>query len=141
MSTVHSEDMDFVLEAAKRLEETGAGEIEYRVRNKQGEYRWVSNHLSVIKDSAGRPLFRDGMVRDITERKKAEAALKESEARANALIKYAPTGIYEIDYRISRIISVNEAMSSMSGYTREEFLSIIRGNSWMTTARTALPKG
>jgi PAS domain S-box-containing protein len=62
--------------------------------------------------------------RDITERKKMEDALKESEAKANALIKYAPTAIYELDYRIPRIISVNEAVSSMSGYTREELLSM-----------------
>jgi PAS domain S-box-containing protein len=62
--------------------------------------------------------------RDITERKKMEDALKDSEAKANALIKYAPTAIYELDYRIPRIISVNEAVSSMSGYTREELLSM-----------------
>jgi PAS domain S-box-containing protein len=62
--------------------------------------------------------------RDITERKKIEDALKESEAKANALIKYAPTAIYELDYRIPRITSVNEAVSSMSGYTREELLSM-----------------
>ncbi|MGB8828459.1 MAG: PAS domain S-box protein [Dehalococcoidales bacterium] len=62
--------------------------------------------------------------RDITERKKMEDALKESEAKANALIKYAPTAIYELDYRIPRITNVNEAVSNMSGYTREELLSM-----------------
>ena len=62
--------------------------------------------------------------RDITERKKMEDALKDNEAKANALIKYAPTAIYELDYRIPRIISVNDAISIMSGYAREELLSM-----------------
>jgi PAS domain S-box-containing protein len=61
--------------------------------------------------------------RDITERKKAEAALKVSEKKANALIKYAPTGIYEIDYRFPKFKTVNDAMCKILGVTREELLA------------------
>ncbi|APV43601.1 PAS domain S-box-containing protein [Dehalogenimonas formicexedens] len=61
---------------------------------------------------------------EIHDRKKAEIALKESEAKAQALIKYAPTGIYEIDFNGPRFISVNEAMSEVSGYTKEELFDI-----------------
>ncbi len=61
---------------------------------------------------------------DITERKKAEDALRVSEDKANALIKYAPTGIYEIDYRVPKFKSVNDAMCKILGYTREELLAI-----------------
>jgi PAS domain S-box-containing protein len=49
---------------------------------------------------------------DITERKKAEEALIASEQKANDLIKYAPSGIYELDYRIP------------PGYTREELFAM-----------------
>jgi two-component system cell cycle sensor histidine kinase/response regulator CckA len=62
--------------------------------------------------------------RDITSRKQAEEALRESEAKANALIKYAPTGIYEIDFRGPSFISVNDVMCQILGYTREELFSI-----------------
>jgi PAS domain S-box-containing protein len=62
--------------------------------------------------------------RDITERKKVEDALEESEAKANALIKYAPTGIYEIDYRKQLFVSINDAMSSLSGYSKEELFTL-----------------
>jgi PAS domain S-box-containing protein len=58
--------------------------------------------------------------RDVTDGKKAEQALRGSEAKANALIKYAPTGIYEIDYRGPRFISVNDAMCRILGYSRDE---------------------
>ena len=62
--------------------------------------------------------------RDITERKKIENALKESEANANALIKYAPTGIYELDYRTQRFLNINDAMSALTGYTKEELFAL-----------------
>ena len=62
--------------------------------------------------------------RDITERQNIENALRVSEAKANALIKYAPTGIYELDYRTQRFISINDAMSSLTGYTKEELFAI-----------------
>jgi PAS domain S-box-containing protein len=61
---------------------------------------------------------------DITEQRKAEEALKESEAKANALIKYAPTGIYEIDFSTGSFLNVNDAMSTLTGYTREELLAL-----------------
>ena len=61
---------------------------------------------------------------DITERKKGEEALRVSEEKANALIKYAPTGIYEIDYRVPKFKSVNDAMCLILGYTREELLAM-----------------
>ncbi|MRR16253.1 MAG: PAS domain S-box protein [Deltaproteobacteria bacterium] len=61
---------------------------------------------------------------DVTERKKVEQALIESEAKANALIKYAPTGIYEVDLAGSRFLSVNDSLCQVLGYTREELFAI-----------------
>jgi len=51
-------------------------------------------------------------------------ALRESEAKANAMIRYAPTGICEIDYRGPKFISVNDAMCQILGYSREELISM-----------------
>jgi len=61
---------------------------------------------------------------DITDLKKAEEALRLSEEKANALVKYAPTGIYEIDYRNPKFKNVNDAMCKILGYTREELLAM-----------------
>jgi PAS domain S-box-containing protein len=61
---------------------------------------------------------------DITEQRKTEEALKESESKANALIKYAPTGIYEIDFNTGKFVSVNDVMSALTGYTREELFAL-----------------
>ena len=54
---------------------------------------------------------------DITERKKAEEALRVGEEKYRHLLQYAPTAIYEIDYNGPRFRSVNDAMCEMTGYS------------------------
>ena len=62
------------------------------------------------------------VARDITERKKFENALRESEEKYRQLIQYAPAGIFEIDMRTRKFITVNEVMCKYLGYSREELL-------------------
>ncbi len=94
MAIIHPEDVAAVVTEMQRLEETGTGEAEYRLRNTQGEYRWVSNHMSVMKDSADRLLYRCGNVRDITDRKQAEEALRVREATLNGILDAAQETIW-----------------------------------------------
>ena len=61
---------------------------------------------------------------DITERKKAEEALRVGEEKYRHLLQYAPTAIYEIDYKGPRFRSVNDAMCEMTGYSRQELLAM-----------------
>ncbi len=75
---IHPDDLPAMQTMVARLEDTGCGELEYRQRAKNGDYHWISNRMSLIKDSAGLPLYRDGNIRDITERKLAEAALQKA---------------------------------------------------------------
>ncbi len=79
LAMIHPDDLQAMRDFVARLEETGEGELVYRQRTRSGEYRWMSNRASLIRDQAGRPLYRNGNIRDITERKQAEDALRESE--------------------------------------------------------------
>ena len=58
------------------------------------------------------------------ELRDAYEALYKSEEKSKHLIKYAPTGIYEIDFTIPKFTSVNDAMCKILGYTREELLAL-----------------
>ena len=78
-----------------------------------------------LRDMQGNITAAIVVFEDITERKKAEDALNASEKKANDLIKYAPSGIYELDYRIPpKFRSVNDSMCQILDYTREELLAI-----------------
>ncbi len=61
---------------------------------------------------------------EITKHKQAEMALKESEERYRHLVKYAPAGIYEVDFVNKRLKSVNDAMCQILGYSEEELLAM-----------------
>ena len=73
---VNPDDQAAVQEAVRHVSESGSGQIDFRWRNKTGEYRWISANLAVTRDAAGRPLYRDGVLRDITGRKKAEEEIR-----------------------------------------------------------------
>jgi len=57
-------------------------------------------------------------------RRIAEKELEESEKKYRELIKYAPSGIYEVDFRTQKFTSVNDSMCLLTGYTREELLTM-----------------
>ncbi|MEN6464639.1 MAG: PAS domain S-box protein [Syntrophaceae bacterium] len=74
LALIHPDDMAEMKAKLASLEVSGKEEAEGRYF-KMGEYRWFSNRMFLIRDSSGRPLYRDGTIRDITRRKRAEANL------------------------------------------------------------------
>ena len=80
LERVHPDDLPRVLAEFPRLFELGHHSCEYRFRHKDGTYRWVSDELRLSRDEAGEPLEVVGSWSDITERKRAEAALRERTA-------------------------------------------------------------
>jgi len=84
VALVHPDERAALLEQFKRAEPGSQIEVEYRMRGKDGNYRWVSNLLSVHCGTGGTPLYREGTLRDITEKKTAEQALLRSATLASA---------------------------------------------------------
>jgi PAS domain S-box-containing protein len=91
MSTVeivermHPDEHDMVQAAIVKIQEEGQGKLEYRFKGKDGEYHWLSDYSNIIYSSEGLPLYRAGIVRDITEKKQYEQDLEASERRIRAL--------------------------------------------------------
>ena len=60
---LHPDDVPAMRAALARLEQDGHVEAEYRQRTKSGDYRWISNRMSLTRDAAGGPVYRDGNIR------------------------------------------------------------------------------
>ena len=106
----------------------------HRVVLPDGRIRWTDWTQTGIFDDKGVLLEYQAVGRDVTERKQAEQALIEAEHRYREFIRLAPAGIYEIDFRTRRYVSVNDSMCEMLGYSREELLAMdpldINGCGW-----------
>ncbi|SFI21639.1 PAS domain S-box-containing protein/diguanylate cyclase (GGDEF) domain-containing protein [Tindallia magadiensis] len=68
---------------------------QYRIITKTGEVRWIDDLTRVIRDRDRKILEYQGILLDITDRKKAEEALRESEARLKSIIAVSNTGAWE----------------------------------------------
>jgi PAS domain S-box-containing protein len=69
-------------------------EFDWQIIRKDGSERYVEASVSVLKDTEGEPMGFRGIVRDITERKEAEEALRESKEKYRLLVDYAHDGIF-----------------------------------------------
>ncbi|WP_052959029.1 PAS domain-containing protein [Methanoculleus sediminis] len=76
MDRIHPDDRPPVETKLNAAAASGKGFLVYRFLTKAGEYRWLEDHFTVTLDPGGRPLFRSGIIRDITERRRAEEAIR-----------------------------------------------------------------
>ena len=88
----HPDDRDRVLHDFNAALSSGADyiEAEYRIIRPDGELRWIVGRGRVIRDAAGTPVRHSGIDVDITGRKLAEAALRDSEAAVSPRVRTKP---------------------------------------------------
>jgi PAS domain S-box-containing protein len=93
---IHPDDREPVLSALRRTLEQGDDrhQIEYRIVRPDGTLCWVEGRGHLVRDAEGRPARMVGVCLDVTERKNAEHALRESEARFRELADTAPVLIW-----------------------------------------------
>src|ERR687896_370874 len=81
---------------------------------------WVLQEAMLVRDPEGRPLFWQGILMDVTERKHQEDALRQSEALYRTVVEQAEENIFLVDAKSRRVLEANDALLRSLGYTHDE---------------------
>ena len=96
---IHPEDRQIMMRATAEAERGGPRyNVEYRVARPNGEVRIVHSQGDVRRDESGRPQRIFGIIQDITDRKRAEAEVRESERRYRYIFQSTGVSIWEQDF-------------------------------------------
>jgi PAS domain S-box-containing protein len=112
-------------ERAEELRRRGVVEQrDLKLRRRDGTVVWGIAVMSPIFDDGGRYEGALMMITDITERKRAEEALREAELRYRSLFEQSPDGVLVLDPETMKPREFNEAAARQLGYTPEEFAGL-----------------
>src|SRR6185437_5278564 len=122
---VHEEDIAGVLGAFKHALENPDDIITHEFRCRRQDRTWT--HLEVVGQNRLMDPEIAGVVlntRDISDRKRAEAELRQGEKQYRMIFEGSPTPMWVMDVETLQILEVNEAAVQHYGYSREEFLAM-----------------
>jgi len=96
---------------------------ETALRTRDGRWMEVNTSLSLLRDASGAIVGTLAIYKDITEHKRAEEALRESEEQYRTLFEGCKDAIV-INTPEGKVVDVNQAMVDLFGYTRDEFMEM-----------------
>ena len=120
---IHPADLKRASRALREGFKRGKGNLELRLRHKNGTYRWIEISGSVYRDKKEK---KKALLigRDVSDKKKAEKELRESEEKYRYLFDNAQVGLYWSGISEGKILECNETFAKLFGYdTREECLA------------------
>ncbi len=120
---LHADDREMVMRRIQDcLDGKGQYVSEHRLRHSNGAYLWVLDKGDVAeRDHEGKPLRMVGSFVDMSDRKKAEDAIRASEERYRLLVESGLLVAWEMDIKTWRFTYINAHAEKMSGYPREEW--------------------
>lgn len=122
-------------------------QLEFRLRHKQGHWVDVLTRGQTVRDASGRLVRLIGTQQDLSERKRAEQAVRESEDKLRNLFDLSPLGIV-LSTMDGKLVQFNEAYRVLTGYTAEALLRMsywdftpteymsAEGERWKSVAQT-----
>ena len=125
---IHPDDRARAEASTARAMREGTSRIEYRLRHRDGTYRWVDDTKRLVRDASGQPAELVGATTDINERRHFQDQLKESERRFQSMLSNLEMVAVTLDTDGS-ITYCNDHLLRLTGWTREELI----GRDWFAT--------
>ncbi|MDP6546102.1 MAG: PAS domain S-box protein [Phycisphaerae bacterium] len=97
---------------------------EYRIEHKDGGTKWVYDNVRISYKENGEVDHFEGVIIDITDRKQAEQALRESEERYRQVVSTTTDAVMVFDVETREFVEINESCTTLYGYSRDEFLEM-----------------
>jgi diguanylate cyclase (GGDEF)-like protein/PAS domain S-box-containing protein len=97
--------------------------FDWEIYRRDGGKACVEASISLRKDASGKPVGFRGILRDITERKRTEELLRQSEEKYRTIIENIQDGYFEVDLA-GNFTFVNDVVSKRLGYSREELIGM-----------------
>jgi two-component system cell cycle sensor histidine kinase/response regulator CckA len=117
------DEPDAFEEIRQILRGTRSARLEVSGRRKDGSRVWTEWQVVPVADDAGRYTHRVAVLRDTTERRRSEQAVRESEARFRGLFEHAADAIFLLESG-GRIVDANRQACESVGYTRGELTAL-----------------
>lgn len=118
---VHPDDLEEIISKLNRQIQNGSNNFyqEFRALTSSGEVRWLASSVWIGRDEDGVVTNVEGVALDITDRKKMEMALAESEQRFREMADALPQPIFECDLQ-GNVTFANQTAFTLYGYERED---------------------
>lgn len=123
-NNIHPEDVPGVSAAITILFECGHISMEYRFRRKDGDYVWIQDELILGRDDHDTPREIVGFLINISKRKRAEEALRQSEIQYRSLVENTLDGYVIYKFPAGKFLFLNQRMCQLYGCSRSEGLRL-----------------
>jgi PAS domain S-box-containing protein len=121
----HPDDRRSDLDPFKRpvWDQSDTHQTEVRLLHKDGHVLWAFRSVSMVRDDSGQALFALFQIQDISQRRQAERALRESEERFRAMFERSGSGMALVDVA-GRLLECNPALQAILGYSEKELCAM-----------------
>jgi PAS domain S-box-containing protein len=120
-SLMHADDQEKAMAYVRAYLKNPVGDYrqEFRLRHKDGSYRWIAAAASFVVEPDGRRVRLSGSHTDITERKRAEEELRRSQALITSMVENLPNMIFVKNAKDLKFVRFNKAGEHLLGHSRE----------------------
>ncbi|WP_416674897.1 PAS domain S-box protein [Egbenema bharatensis] len=125
LRAIHPDDLEKVQQEVERsLSKECYFQFDFRIVHQDGSVRWLTERGQSLCDQEGKVTGAIGILLDITERKRIEEELRESQRFIQSITDASPNLFYLYDIHQSRNVYVNRRIEQVLGYTAEEVQAI-----------------